>query len=137
MDVAPAPVPPARDWSELPLDVLSFLFVKLGAIDVLMGAVLVCHSWLQAAKAPDVWRCVKMECHKFVRRFKYSARLLAMAKVAVDRSDGQLQMFAGERFVTNELLIYIAERSPSLKSLCLKQCQNITNEVFIEAMPMM
>jgi hypothetical protein len=103
-DVPAAMLPPVRDWSELPLDVLSFIFVKLGAIEFLMGAGLVCHSWVEAAKVPDVWRSVKMEAkdHKFVRRSKYVANMLAtMAKVAVDCSDGRLEMFAGEWFVRN------------------------------------
>lgn len=111
MDVAPELVPLARDWSELPLYLLSFLFAKVGAIDVLMRAGLVCHSWLQAAKVPDVWRFVEMEDNMLiVPRCQHSARLLAMAKVAVNCSDGQLQMFVGVGFVTNELLMYIARR---------------------------
>jgi hypothetical protein len=70
MDVAPSPVPEklpvqTRDWSLLPLDVLSSVFVRVGAVDVLMGAGLVCHSWLQAAMVPltHVWRVLDMENH--------------------------------------------------------------------------
>jgi hypothetical protein len=33
-----------------------------------------------------------------------------MAKVAVDRSGGQLQVFVGKRFVDDELLKYIGDR---------------------------
>jgi hypothetical protein len=36
--------------------------------------------------------------------------LRAMAKAAVDRSDGQLRVFAGNEFVTDDLLKYIVKR---------------------------
>lgn len=116
----------SRDWSELPLDALTSVFAKLGAMEILMGAGLVCQSWLQAAKMPDVWRVVKFvdtARHKAVVEglenspvFPYLEPqidfdvLCAMAKVAVDRSGGQLQVFIGKRFVTNELLEYVADR---------------------------
>ncbi|CAM0911056.1 unnamed protein product [Alopecurus aequalis] len=122
-----------RDWSELPLDVLALVFAKLGAVEVLMGAGLVCHSWLEAAKLPSLWRFIDMEHHDVLRGKKKKTRdvLCAMAKAAVDRSNGELEVFAGSEFVTDELLKYIAERSASLKSLSLDYC-NVSNEAFTE-----
>jgi hypothetical protein len=110
MDAATPPVqeePPARDWSLLPLDVLCSVFVMLGAVDVLtvMGAGFVCRSWLEAAKLPDVWRVVDMENHDALLG-KDESVLCMMAKAAVDRSDGQLRVFAGMRFVSHELVKY-------------------------------
>ncbi|CAM0877279.1 unnamed protein product [Alopecurus aequalis] len=127
MDAAPPPVreePPVRDWSLLPVDVLSLVFIRLGAIDVLMGAGLVCRSWLEAAKVPDVWRVVKMDNYKTVVWRYVDKFRRGMAKAAVDRSDGQLQVFAEKLFVTEEILKYILERSPSLTTLRLSLCRS-------------
>ncbi|KAK1643065.1 hypothetical protein QYE76_060870 [Lolium multiflorum] len=132
MDAAAPPpsVPeelPVRDWSLLPLDVLASVFVRLSAVDVLRGAGLVCRSWLQAAKVPDVWRVVDMGYHNIMFKYdkKERADLCAMAKAAVDRSDGQLREFAGRSFVTDELMQYIVERSPSLTTLRLVCCWKV------------
>lgn len=122
-----------RNWSELPLDMLASVFARLGAVEVLMGAGLVCHSWLEAAKVPSLWRYIDMEHHEVLRGKKKKTRdvLCAMAKEAVDRSNGELEVFAGSEFVTDELLKYIAERSASLKSLSLDYC-DVSNEAFTE-----
>ncbi|XP_044396955.1 putative F-box/LRR-repeat protein 23 [Triticum aestivum] len=121
-DMAPPLLEPTvRDWSLMPLDALASIFVSLGAVEVLMGAGLVCRSWLEAAKLPDVWRAVDMQNHEVVFE-KDDFVLCAMAKAAVDRSDGQLRVFAGMSFVTDELLQYIFERSPSLTTLRLTWC---------------
>uniref|UniRef100_A0A0D9XUH4 FBD domain-containing protein n=1 Tax=Leersia perrieri TaxID=77586 RepID=A0A0D9XUH4_9ORYZ len=44
-----------------------------------------------------------------------------MVKVAVDRSVGQLEVFKGNDFVCDELLVYVADRSPSLKCPLLEE----------------
>uniref|UniRef100_A0A0D9XUH3 F-box domain-containing protein n=1 Tax=Leersia perrieri TaxID=77586 RepID=A0A0D9XUH3_9ORYZ len=108
-----------RDWSELPADALTVVFAKLGIVGVLMGAGLVCHSWLNAAKMPDLWRSVEMSRLDLdVMTFNENV-LCAMAKVAVDRSDGRLEVFKGHDFVSDELLKHIGNRSPYLKVLSL------------------
>ncbi|WVZ94626.1 hypothetical protein U9M48_040495 [Paspalum notatum var. saurae] len=98
-----------RDWSELPLDALASIFGKLGGIEILMGPGLVCRSWLQAAKVPELWRSVDMARHLLVDEMDDDA-VCAMARAAVDRAAGQLQVFKGKGFVTDELLQYIGDR---------------------------
>ncbi|XP_045084605.1 putative F-box/LRR-repeat protein 9 [Aegilops tauschii subsp. strangulata] len=152
LDAPPALLPSVRDWSELPLDALTLVFKGLDAVDLLMGAGLVCHSWLEAAKAPELWRKVDMgrgprdkevmEKNRGVdldhsnRGVGFAIRIpgknnlskstqvmCAMAKVAVDRSDGKMEVFVGSNFVTDEILNYIGARYSSSyhRSVCTEQ----------------
>ncbi|VAI28470.1 unnamed protein product [Triticum turgidum subsp. durum] len=120
------------DWSKLAQDALCLVFVKLGAVEVLTGAGLVCRSWLQAAKLPDpLWQSLDMDHLHSKLPLKNKPNLRAMAKEAVDRASGRLEAFTAEWFVDDELLGYIASRSPSLRSLKLVDC-SITNGVLMD-----
>ena len=109
----PAQVRLARNWSDLPLDVLTLVFTKLGVVEVLMGAGLVCHSWLDTAKLPSLWRYLDMGHNNVAevkRRSGVRDVLDAMVKEAVDRAGGQLEVFLGKEFVDDNLLKYIGGR---------------------------
>ncbi|KAF8662517.1 hypothetical protein HU200_056112 [Digitaria exilis] len=116
-DAKPAPEPAqARNWSELPRDAIASVFAKLGAVEILMGAGLVCHSWLDAAMVPYLWRSIDMASpNTVVVKEKCGSGhedvLRAMAKKAVDRSAGQLEVFIGEYFVDVALFKYIGENT--------------------------
>jgi hypothetical protein len=110
-DAWPPSSPPSQ-WSDLPLDLLSYIFGKLrAAIDILMGPVgLVCKSWRDAARMPNLYRHIDMERQFVMENSRNPNVLRSMAKMAIDRSDGQLEVFVGWGFVDDELLCYIAER---------------------------
>ncbi|KQJ86334.1 putative F-box/LRR-repeat protein 23 [Brachypodium distachyon] len=100
-----APMEMETDWSKLPMDVLTLIFAKLGPIEILMGAGLVCHPWLEAAKLPDLlWRSLDMKHLNSSNNavLKNEHFLRAMARMAVDRADGRLETFAADNFVDAE-----------------------------------
>ena len=51
-----------------------------------------------------------LESSRLARNKGPDALCAAMAKVAVDRSGGSLEMFDGKNFVTDKLLKYIGDR---------------------------
>lgn len=84
----------ARDWAELPLDILTALLHKLDHIEILMGAGQVCRSWRAAARdVPELWRRIDMRGHPDL---EHQLNLYGMAQVAVRRSAGQCEVFWGE-----------------------------------------
>uniref|UniRef100_A0A0E0G5K4 Uncharacterized protein n=2 Tax=Oryza TaxID=4527 RepID=A0A0E0G5K4_ORYNI len=120
----PPPPPPPPEWADLPVDAVLAVFERLGAAEVLMGAGVVCRSWLRAAtREPRLWRRVDLTAC-----FDPTVDMEAMARAAVDRAGGRLEHFAAERFVTDELLLYVAKRTSCLKSLRLRDCIKISEK---------
>ncbi|XP_077243627.1 F-box protein SKIP19-like isoform X3 [Tasmannia lanceolata] len=129
--VAPDDLGEVRNWAELPLDILSLIFKKLGSIEVLFTAQAVCSSWMRFSYEPQVWHCIEMLNNGYVYDLEYD--LEKMARSAVDRSRGQLVEFSVEYFGTDQLLQYVADRAGPFKCLRLVSCYHITDEGLIEA----
>ncbi|KAL6650076.1 hypothetical protein ACP70R_014300 [Stipagrostis hirtigluma subsp. patula] len=111
------------NWADLPEDALMVVFERLGAAELLVGASVVCRSWLRLATGePRLWRNVDLTggC------FDPTIDMEAMARAAVDRAAGRLERFAADRFATDELLVYIGKRTNCLKSLRLLTCMDIS-----------
>ncbi|XP_077243834.1 F-box protein SKIP19-like [Tasmannia lanceolata] len=131
-----APVPldvsgEERNWAELPTDILSVIFQKLGSIEILFTAQAVCSSWMRFSYEPQVWQRIDMLNHCDIYEFEYD--LEKMARAAVDRSCGQLVEFSVAQFGTDDLLQYVADRAGPFRFLRLVYCYTITDEGLIEA----
>ncbi|KAM0883108.1 hypothetical protein ACQ4PT_031850 [Festuca glaucescens] len=132
----PMPPPPAeeeetRDWAELPLDAISAILHKLDHVDILMGAGQVCRSWRSSARdEPELWRRIDMLGHAELFN---ELNLHGMAQEAVRRSAGRCEAFWGEYAGDDDFLLYLGDQAPSLKSLHLISCNDVSDEEFTEA----
>ncbi|OAY63473.1 F-box protein SKIP19, partial [Ananas comosus] len=94
----PNPNPPSvegRNWAELSPDVLSVIFGKIGAVEILMGAGRVCRGWRRVAREPLLWRRVDMTHLDHLGE----AEMEAMARLAVDWSAGRMEEFSARALV--------------------------------------
>ncbi|KAE8815623.1 hypothetical protein D1007_07102 [Hordeum vulgare] len=106
-----------RDWAALPLDVMCDIFSQLPQAEILRdaGAGLVCASWRRVAvDEPLLWRHIDLASHEgyigdqVSEGKKALAGWAAMARVAVDRSEGQCVSFRDR--VDGDFLHYLADR---------------------------
>lgn len=114
-----------RNWAELPHDVLSVIFKKIGAIEILLHTQFVCRPWRHLSFDPAMWRVIDMTT---LHGDNMELDLEAMAKEAVDRSQGQLEVFWLEYFGSDDLLRHIADRTSILKCLRLISAYGISDK---------
>ncbi|KAL6659443.1 hypothetical protein ACP70R_003483 [Stipagrostis hirtigluma subsp. patula] len=132
----PAPAPPeARDGAALPRDVLFDVFLRLGPREIMRGAERACTGWRRAAvEEPALWRRVDMTAVPTLSRRRWQA----MSRAAVDRGAGQCEAFSGP--CDDDLLLYLVERAPSLRSLHLSH-DNVSkialNVEILERLPLL
>ncbi|PQQ07434.1 F-box protein SKIP19 [Prunus yedoensis var. nudiflora] len=116
-----------RNWVELPNDVTASILSRLGAIEILTSAQMVCVTWRNICKDPLTWRTIDMRVDLDDQRHIHYD-LEKMCRHAVDRSSGNLIDINVDIFGTDELLKYITDSSMGIKRLRLAHCYDITNE---------
>ncbi|KAL0542640.1 hypothetical protein IC582_017713 [Cucumis melo] len=79
------PEAPARNWLELPADVIFMILQKLGAIEILTTAQNVCFLWYKICKDPLLWCVIDMHNSGDLNSFDH---LEIMCKHAVKRTCG-------------------------------------------------
>ncbi|KAL4349065.1 hypothetical protein HN51_030124 [Arachis hypogaea] len=127
----PPPLPSSpedehRNWLDLPRDVVSAIFVKVGTIEVLRNVQRVCSLWRNVSRDPLIWRTIDM--HALGDLTDSDDILDAMCRRAIDHSSGQLTDITIEEFATDALLKYIVDSTSHLRRLCLIRCYSITDE---------
>uniref|UniRef100_A0A0A0KP25 F-box domain-containing protein n=1 Tax=Cucumis sativus TaxID=3659 RepID=A0A0A0KP25_CUCSA len=79
---------PARNWLELPAEVLLVILQKLGAVEILTTAQNVCSLLYKICKDPFLWRVINFDYWNRVHNFEDWNRLFYwknVCKRAVDR----------------------------------------------------
>ncbi|XP_059435880.1 putative F-box/LRR-repeat protein 23 [Corylus avellana] len=116
------PIPDLSDefpnWLELPRDVTASILLRLGAVEILTSAQMVCSPWRNLCKDPSMWRAIDMGNNNHWN----DDELNTICRDAVDRSCGQLVDINLEYFGTDKLLRHIADGSSQLKRLRLVHC---------------
>ncbi|XP_057729197.1 putative F-box/LRR-repeat protein 23 [Arachis stenosperma] len=114
------------NWLELPRDVLSAIFVKVGAIEVLRNVRRVCSEWRNLSEDPIIWHTIDMH-HRDGIAYCSDNILDAMCRRAIDLSSGQLTDITVDNFATDSLLKYITDSTSNLRRLRLILCYDITD----------
>ncbi|KAF8034123.1 hypothetical protein BT93_C0410 [Corymbia citriodora subsp. variegata] len=129
--MAAADESPPCNWRELPQDIATMIFPKLGAVEILANVQWVCTDWRSLCRDPLMWRSIDIRN----ARDRPDEALVKMCREAVDRSAGGCVdiNINIESFGTDELLKYTTDRCNQIRRLRLVCCENITDEGLSEA----
>ncbi|XP_061370033.1 F-box protein SKIP19-like isoform X2 [Gastrolobium bilobum] len=119
-----------RNWLDLPRDVVSTIFMKLGAMEILINVQRVCSVWRNISKDPLLWRTIDMHNSGDLNDIDYDLGI--MCRRAIDYSSGLLLDINIEYFGTDDLLHYITHSTSHLRRLRLACCFSISDEGLCE-----
>lgn len=107
----PPPQPISQPpWVELPREITGLILHKLGAVQILKTAQMVCKTWWSVSLDPAMWRVIDMRLDDEADLIASPYHFAKTCRLAVDRSQGQLVDISIEFFATDDLLDYIAQR---------------------------
>ncbi|PIA39221.1 hypothetical protein AQUCO_02700417v1 [Aquilegia coerulea] len=120
-----------RRWEDLPMEILTNIFKRLDVWDLIFLVPLVCRWWSSASMDPTCWMVLDLrlyanyyydnvfEGNNRIRNYEYHVR--EVIRAAVNRAGKHILhlIFPCNYHFSDELLIYISERSPRLKRLVL------------------
>ncbi|KAL6204468.1 hypothetical protein ACLB2K_021735 [Fragaria x ananassa] len=113
-----------RNWAELPDELTAAILSRLGAVDYLQSAEMVCMKWHKISKDPLFWRKIDMRIDGDLEEWDYED----MFRLAVDRSSGNVVDISIVHFGTNELLAFITKRASKIRCIRLLSCNGVSDE---------
>ncbi|XP_057426154.1 putative F-box/LRR-repeat protein 9 [Lotus japonicus] len=117
------------NWLELPKEVTTNIFHKLGAFEVLTSARQVCSLWWNISKDPLMWRTVDLTKPPYYPQ----STLVNLCCYAIEQSCGHLEDISIEYFATDEILKCIANSGSHLRRMRLIKCWAVSNKGLREA----
>ncbi|KAK8966170.1 F-box protein SKIP19 [Platanthera guangdongensis] len=118
-----------RNWADLPGDILSSIFKKIGAVEIFLSAQSVCKPWRQLSLESSLWKRIELRMDKRLD----NNNMVYLTMMAVERSEGCVEELFMESFSTDALMLDIAHRATRLRSLHLIDAF-INREPFVEAL---
>ncbi|KAL6198448.1 hypothetical protein ACLB2K_028237 [Fragaria x ananassa] len=110
-----------RNWTELPDELTAAILSRLGAVEVLESAQMVCKKWLKISRDPLFWRKIDMRNDGALEDWVYEA----MFRHAVGRSSGNVVDINIEHFGTDKLLAFITKSASTIRLL---SCKDVSDE---------
>ncbi|KAL5996851.1 hypothetical protein ACLOJK_007773 [Asimina triloba] len=125
------------DWADLLQEALILVFSKLD-FNSLAAAAQACRSWQAAAHSPECWEPVHLALHlSFLDQFiKDQARptdadeLHSMSLHVLAHGGAGTKALCFDSIATDEMLLKIATRFPSIESISLRNCKGISPAAF-------
>ncbi|XP_057426228.1 putative F-box/LRR-repeat protein 9 [Lotus japonicus] len=117
------------NWLELPKEVTSNIFQKLGALEVLTSARQVCSLWWNISKEPLMWRTIDLTKPPHYPQ----PTLVNLCCYAIEQSCGHLEDISIEFFATDKVLKCIANNGSHLRRMRLVKCWAVSNKGLREA----
>ncbi|KAI3895177.1 hypothetical protein MKW92_037894 [Papaver armeniacum] len=137
-----------RNWSELPHDILSHIFLKLGAIDILFNVQSVCSVWREVSKEPWLFRSIEISLD-MQNRWRHAGlfedrlyQLEKLAKQAADRrscgqnkwenllQDNMYHIKRGQKEAVDRSCGQLV-KSASLRCLRLVSCDKVSEDALV------
>ncbi|CAL5189553.1 unnamed protein product [Lathyrus oleraceus] len=134
LEIEKLEISPKPNWLELPRDITINILQRLGTLDLVTSASVVCPLWWNICKDPLIWTTIDMMSNLSFSQnyFAYYSRLEKICLYAIDRSCGQLKNIHFYKFGTDGLLYNIAKRASNLRCIRLEECHEISNKAFSE-----
>ncbi|XP_058768656.1 putative F-box/LRR-repeat protein 23 [Vicia villosa] len=130
------------NWLELPRDITKNILQRLGTLEIVTSASVVCPLWWNICKDPLMWSTIDMftgitideitDLFQPDSYFENFSRLEKICRYAVDRSYGHLKDIYINKFGTDDLLCHIAQSASHLRSMRLEKCYDISTAAFYQ-----
>ncbi|KAL6971020.1 hypothetical protein U1Q18_030701 [Sarracenia purpurea var. burkii] len=122
-----------RKWEDLNQDCLMNIFRRLGMKSLLLDVLFVCKSWHKATHDPGCWHRLDFSeilttysyfkdaifPSRFMNEYEVKGKfnITGLIKCVVKRSDRSATFLILPDFCTREILLYVADECPHLKTL--------------------